>query len=105
MGSSRLGSIQGSRPQASHVGPTGALPYVVGGNLEWGECVDLRAGHLSLILVPPLPRSVVLSLFYSASLGLSFPICEMGANNTWVTCHEAMNGSGYTESQHTVPLG
>lgn len=36
MGSSRLGSTQGSRPRASHVGPTGALPYVVEGNLEWG---------------------------------------------------------------------
>ena len=30
MGSSRLGSIQGSRPKASDVGPTVALPYVVG---------------------------------------------------------------------------
>lgn len=65
------------------------------------ECVDLRPGHL----VPPPPRSVVLSLFYSASLGLRFPICEMRANNPWVTCPEATNGSGSTESQHTVPLG
>lgn len=68
------------------------------------ECVDLRPGHLSLILVPPLPSSVVLSFFYSASLALSFPICEMGANNTWVTCHEAMNGSGSAVTAHSSPM-